>query len=376
LRAGAGAVIACGLAAGSYGIASAASGASAAKPASQALATSSSPSKPAKPSTTSPKPRLARPGGFGRFGPGFGRWGAGPAAFGRGGTITGLSATTITVDTPFGGSLTVTTNASTTYSESGKKIARSALASGEQVMFLRAPAVGSNSSSTGPSSPVETVVIVLPHVSGKVMSVNGSVVVVAQQDGLNVTVKTSSSTTYQQGGQSAPASDLQAGTEVFVTGTLSSDHDQIDATTIEIVLPSVAGRVTGVSGTTITITTFGGTTETVTTGSSTAFTDSSGKTTIASVARGDFLLASGRPGSNNSFAAVSVRVGQGPSAVPVLPVPGGPGGFGPGPFRDGANAAGPGPFGGFGGVARWGARDGAVPGTASDGTSPAASTPL
>ena len=118
--------------------------------------------------------------------------------------------------------------------------------------------------------------IVLPEVSGKVVSVNGSEVVVAQRNGLHVTVNTSGSTAYEQDGQAAVAADLKVGSAVSVTGTLSSDKTEIDATVVQIVLPSVAGRVTAVSGTTITITGFNGT-ETVTTGSSTTFRDESGK---------------------------------------------------------------------------------------------------
>ena len=76
-------------------------------------------------------------------------------------------------------------------------------------------------------------------------------------------------------------------TVVSVTGTLSSDHDQIDATTVQILLPSISGRVTGVSGTTISITTFDGTAKNLTTDSSTVFRDESGTTTIAAVAKGD-----------------------------------------------------------------------------------------
>ena len=87
----------------------------------------------------------------------------------------------------------------------------------------------------------------------------GSQLVVSQQDGLNVTVDTSTSTAYDEAGQAASASEVQVGTVVSVTGTLSSDHDQIDATTIEIVLPSVTGRVTGVSGAAFTIAILGGT---------------------------------------------------------------------------------------------------------------------
>ena len=209
------------------------------------------------------------------------------------------------------------------------------------------------------SQPVTLVEIVPPQVLGKIVSVNGSQLVVSQQDGLNVTVNTSAQTTYGEVGQTASASEVQVGTVVSVTGSLSADHDQIDASTVEILLPSVSGRVTGVSGTTISITTFDGTAETVTTDSSTVFRDGSGTTTIASVAKGDLVQVSGEPGTGNSFAAVAVNLGASVSS--------GPGGF---PSR------GRGGFGGRGGLpgmAGRGSWNGTAPGT---GTGKGALTPL
>ena len=178
--------------------------------------------------------------------------------------------------------------------------------------------------------------IILPHVSGKVVNVNGSEIVVAQLDGLNVTVNTSGST-YNEAGASVPASDVQTGTVVSVTGTLSSDHDEIDATTIEIVLPTLTGTVTGVSGSTITMTTAGGTSETVTTGTDTVFRNASGATEkIASVTKGDFVEVSGTPGSGDTFAAVAVTIGPSISIRPILP--GGAASFGSGRVQLPANA--------------------------------------
>lgn len=204
---------------------------------------------------------------------------------------------------------------------------------------------------------------------GKVVSVNRPQLVVAQQDGLDVTVNTSTSTTYDEVGKgSASASDVQVGTVVSVTGTLSADHDQIDATTIEVVLPSVAGRVTGVSGTTITITSLGGTAETVTTGSSTDFRGPSGTTTIASVAEGDFVLAYGTPGTGNTFAAVTVYVGSAIASTPGVfggpGVSGGPGGTGgPGGIGGPPGLGGPSGFGGIPGVGSF--RNGVAHGSGS-----------
>ncbi len=364
VRLGAAALIAGGLALGGYGIASAASShGPAPQSARQALAANSGSSSSSKPAAARPRrggPVLLGPLGLGvRFGPG--------GSFAQGGTVTQVTPTTITVDTLFGSTLTVGTDSSTVYNEGGKTVARSAVTVGEQVVFR--PLGRPRASSSSGSQPVALVEIVEPQVFGKVVSVNRPQLVVAQQDGLDVTVNTSTSTTYDEVGKgSASASDVQVGTVVSVTGTLSADHDQIDATTIEVVLPSVAGRVTGVSGTTITITSLGGTAETVTTGSSTDFRGPSGTTTIASVAEGDFVLAYGTPGTGNTFAAVTVYVGSAIASTPGVVggpgVSGGPGGTGgPGGIGGPPGLGGPSGFGGIPGVGSF--RNGVAHGSGS-----------
>lgn len=336
-------VVAGGLAAGSYGIASATSskGAAPAPTTAQALTATSTPSASAPWKSRSTRRWAGGPGGL--VGPGglgaFGLLGGG--LLGEGGTITAMTPTTITVESLFGRKLTVTTNSSTAYSESGKSVTRTALSVGEQVTFRPAgpPMAPSSKPSSASSEVVTNVEIVQPHVYGKITSVNGSEIVVSEAFGstigLNVTVNTSSTgTTYEDAGHTASAADLSVGTVVLVTGTLSSDHDQVDATTVEIVPASVTGQVTAVSGTTITIKSFDGTVETLTTGASTLFRDpgSKAKASIESVAKGDLVEAFGTAGSGNSFAAITVDVGP---SLPTAgaPVPGFPGpvtGFGPG----------------------------------------------
>jgi hypothetical protein len=331
------AVVAGALAVGGYAVASASSshGSSLAQFAKQALASATT-SKPAT-APVAPGP----PVGASRPGPGFG-------GFGRGGTVTKLSATTITVDSGFGGAVTVTTNASTSYSESGKKVTRAALVVGDEVLFRPAGferPVSSAGSATAGSTLVTSVEIVLPEVQGTVVGLHGSQVVIAQRNGLHVTANTSASTTYGEDGQSATAADLKVGSTVSVTGTLSFGKTQIDATVVQIVLPSVTGRVTSVSTATITITSFTGT-ETITIGSNTTFRDKSGKTTIASVEKGDFLQASGTPGSGSTFAAVTIYVAPSTSSGPGF-AGGGPGSFVPGRFGRGGRT------GGFHGPGGW-----------------------
>jgi hypothetical protein len=340
-------LVAGGVAAGSYGIASAASGKGAASQrAGQVLAARSNSGK-----STTPKsrhPRFAGPRGFrgfaggrlgsgGGFGPG-GGFGLG-GGFGPGGTVTALTSTSITVKSLFGGTMTVTTNASTAYREGGTKVARSVVAVGEQVAFAPLGRPGGSSSKNATSkgsNVVATVDIIQPQASGKVVKVSGSQLIIAGRGGLNVTVNTSSSTTYGEVGHTASAGDISVGSVVIATGTLSSTHDQVDALKIQIVPATVSGQVTGVSGSTFTIRAFDGTTETVTTDSSTIFRKPGGKATLASVAKGDFVAASGKAGAGKSFAALTVLVG--PALRSGMGGHSGPWGFG-----------GSGGFGGHGG---------------------------
>ena len=201
VRAGVAVALACGLAAGSYGIDSAASGSSARGRRLRALAVTSTPSK------TSPASLPAPPEIFGRIGP---LTGFGSSPFGEGGTITGLGATTITVETELGGTLTVTTDSSTIYREADTTVDRTALAVGQEVLFqpvlvpVARPGTASSLPVAGGSSVVRLVEIVLPSVSGKVVGMNGSQIVVAQLDGLYVTVNVSGSTKYEEPGSPTP----------------------------------------------------------------------------------------------------------------------------------------------------------------------------
>ena len=348
-------VVAGGLAAGSYGIASAASANGSTRPSTrQMLAAASKSGK-----STTPKaghPRFPTPPGLGRFGPGgsFGPGGIGPAGFGsgvgglpgigfapggfgpgagglpgigiglgagfgQGGTVKAVTPTTITVTSLSGGTTTVTTNASTTYREGGTKVARSAVTVGEQVAFVplfHPGGASSKAAGSKSSNVVAGVEIVQPQAYGKVVKVSGSQLVIAGRGGLNVTVNTSSLTAYSEAGHTVSATDVQVGSVVLATGSLSSSHDQIDALKIQIVPAAVTGQVTAVSGTTITVRSFGGTTETVTTSSKTIFTKPGGKATLASVAKGDFVEAFGTAGAGKTFAALTVVVGPAaPSAT-------------------------------------------------------------
>lgn len=345
LRVAVAVLLAGGVAAASYGIATAtAGGAAVGKHSSKALATASSGSAPTKPSRWAPASGHSGSGGPGDSGPfGFG------GRFVGVGTVEAVTPTTITVKSYFGGTSTFSTDSSTVYREGDKTVARSIVSVGEQIAVL--PLQRSGSAGTAASLVAADVEVVQPHVVGKVIKVSGTQLVVAGQagpfgpgglgrvgdGGTRVTVNISTSTAYDEAGHPASIADLTAGTLVSVAGTWSSTRGQIDATRIEILPASVAGQVTAISGTTITVRSFAGKAKTLTTDSSTVFRTFKGKATIASVAKGEIVQAFGKPGPGNTFSAVTVVVGHG--------FPFGMSGRGPGGFFGRGFGGPPGDFG-------------------------------
>jgi hypothetical protein len=96
------------------------------------------------------------------------------------------------------------------------------------------------------------VYIVLPLVNGVVTTVNGSTLTLTSLDGTTRTVTVSSATTYDKAGHSATFSDISNGTAVAAQGSIGSDG-VLSAVRVEIQTPRVAGQVTSVNGSTITL---------------------------------------------------------------------------------------------------------------------------
>jgi hypothetical protein len=167
-----------------------------------------------------------------------------------------------------------------------------------------------------------------------------------------------SSTAYTEAGRSTTASSVTAGLQIVAVGTLDTDQTDLDASSVQIVLPEAEGAVTAVSGTTITITerspgSSSGTSVQLSTDSSTTFTvqgttpGASTAGSLSSVKVGDQILAQGTPGSSATFAALSVTVLDRSAGTGHFGRHGGPaggsggGGFG-GPGGGGSAAPAPG----------------------------------
>jgi hypothetical protein len=169
-----------------------------------------------------PHPRFF-PGGKHRGFPGF-RFGGPLGAFGTVGSVT---AGGFTVKGP-GATYTYTTSSSTVYREASVPVGRGALAAGERVL-VRAEAPASSGATHSAAHEVE---IVLPAVTGKVVSISGSQVVVEDGQGFWRTVAVSSSTAYGEAGKKAAASALKAGDYVVAMGLIAADHTTLDASAV------------------------------------------------------------------------------------------------------------------------------------------------
>jgi hypothetical protein len=92
-----------------------------------------------------------------------------------------------------------------------------------------APTGSASTSSTG-ANPTDgtTRPVHKPHIGGTVKSVSGSTILVTDYDGFTRTIKTSSSTTYNDSLTASPA----VGTEINAEGTVDSDGTSLDATVI------------------------------------------------------------------------------------------------------------------------------------------------
>jgi Domain of unknown function (DUF5666) len=270
----AGLALSLGLAAGGYGIASATTQSG---PSTSALSASSSTTTP---SATKPAPKgrqrggafgrggFAGHGGFGSHGGFGGRLGGGPGFFGAqpGGVVKSITSTSVTITGPTGKTVTVTTNSSTQYREGPVKVTRGALAVGEHVAVFSPVAMPVPSSGATPSTaasstshPATVIDIILPGISGEVVSVSGSTIVVQDNEGFWRTLDVSSGTVYESAGKTATESAVKKGELISASGKIASNHTTLEASAVAVLgtggtsAPRAPGSVSFGAGSTWTV---------------------------------------------------------------------------------------------------------------------------
>ena len=142
-----------------------------------------------------------------------------------GGTVTSVTAGSITVTGRDGASHTITTTNSTTYRLGGAAASRSDVVVGSKI-------VATGSAGTGDSFTASTVTIMAPRVGGTVTAVTASTITIQQRDGSSLTINVDADTTFGVAGNRAAAlGDVTVGMRLIAVGRQNADGS-FDATAI------------------------------------------------------------------------------------------------------------------------------------------------
>lgn len=269
-----------------------------------AMAASPSPSPSGSASLAAPhNPGMPGSGGFFNGGRPFGPEGRGGMPRGPI-TIAAINGSNLSLKTADGWTRTIAVTSATTLTKGGQSIALGDLKIGDQIAF------GQTRQSDGTYT-INRVDVVVPHVGGSVTGLTATGFTLKSRDGSSWTITVTGSTKYALGPNSGAKSDVKVGSTVNVAGTQGSGNT-LTALSVQIKLPSVAGTVKSVSGSTISVTRRDGTVATIHVGSGTTYRVPGVTTpTLANITVGMQILVQGTLNSDGSFNAVAVGSGKG-----------------------------------------------------------------
>ncbi len=142
-----------------------------------------------------------------------------------GGTVTAVTADSITVTGRDGASHTITTTNATTYRLGGAAATRSDVVVGSMI-------IAAGSTGTGDSFTASTVTIKAPRVAGTVTAVTASTITIQQRDGSSLTINVGADTTIMvAGNDNAALGDVTVGMRLIAAGRQNA-NGSFDATAI------------------------------------------------------------------------------------------------------------------------------------------------
>ena len=142
-----------------------------------------------------------------------------------------------------------------------------------------------------------------------ITAIDGSDLALKTADGWTRTITVTADTDITRAGTAIKVTDLKIGDEIRFAQT-KNDDGTYTVTRIELVLPSVAGQVTAVDGSTITVKRFDGTTQTIHVDASTTYTVAGVTTpTLSDIKVGAFIVAQGTQRADGSLDAEAVHGG-------------------------------------------------------------------
>lgn len=194
---------------------------------------------------------------------------------------------------------------------SGVAVALLALVAGGIALAASQPSTPSSSTHTTPANTTQSA-----PATGKraaivytVTAINGGAITATASDtSATVTIATSAQTAIVRAGQPASLSDITTGAKLRVEGHKKAGN--ITAKKIEIVMPSVDGKVTGVGAATITVKSRQGAV-TVNVSGATVIVDAQTRQTVAlsAIQPGEKIHAEGTLNSDGSLTALYIMVG-------------------------------------------------------------------
>jgi Domain of unknown function (DUF5666) len=255
------------------------------------------------------------------------------------GTISALTATSVTITDPSGAATTYTLASGLTVTKEHVAASVADLAVGQRVE-AQLTAAGSTT--------INSIDIDVARVMGQVTSVSGSSITVSTPRG-SETFNVTGSTTYTLDGVAASVSDLTVGKYVMAMGDNASTPSNFTAVSVAISTtapafghdgpngdypnagPMAGGRVTAVNGSTITVTDPHGNTDTITVDGSTTYTFNNAAGNLGEVTVGSYVFAQGTATGSGALTATSVAIS---TSAPTFAHPGDGDGPGQGQFGD------------------------------------------
>lgn len=214
-------------------------------------------------------------------------------------TITKIDGSRLALVTDDGWTRTIDA-AGATITRDGAKIAVADLAVGDEI------ALRQKRQADG-TFMITTIQVILPKVTGLVTDVASSSLTLAKRDGTKVTVNLTSSTTYRLGKDAAAKSVVVVGMQAAATGKKAADGS-LTATSVTVSPSRVAGTVSGIASTSLTLATRDGTTVTVKVTSSTTYRLGKNAADKSVLKVGLQAVASGTKAADGTLTATSVTL--------------------------------------------------------------------
>ena len=142
-----------------------------------------------------------------------------------------------------------------------------------------------------------------------VTAISGSSLSLQTEDGWSRTITVNDATTITRGGETIALGDLAVGDTIRFGQERQSDGSYT-ITAINVVLPTIGGEVTAISGNTITVTGRDGATGTIHVDGDTTYDDRDGTAALSDIEVGDLVIAQGTLRDDGSLDADVVHTGK------------------------------------------------------------------